>query len=247
VRLTVVGCSGSIPGPESPASCYLLEHDGTRILLDLGNGSLGSLARFTDIHAIDAVLISHVHADHCIDLTSAYVARRYAPGGPRPRLPVIGPKGIAGRIARAYGSSTSSMGRVFSFSEFDGAAIQIGPFEVSTALMRHPVECHAMRVSASGRTLAYSGDTGPNQALVEVSAGADLALFEASCLDGEPVPADLHLTARQAGEHAAAAGADRLLLTHLVPWNDPQLSLAQGSAAFPGETILAATGLSVLI
>ena len=103
MKLTVIGCSGSYPGPESPASCYLLEadHDGRtwRIVLDLGNGALGALHRYADPLTIDAVLLSHLHADHCIDLTSYYVLRKYHPGGALPRIPVWGPQGVARRMA----------------------------------------------------------------------------------------------------------------------------------------------------
>ena len=77
MRLTVVGCSGSFPGPDSAASCYLVEADGFRVLLDLGNGALGPLQRYADIYAVDAVLVSHLHSDHFIDLCSYYVALRY--------------------------------------------------------------------------------------------------------------------------------------------------------------------------
>ena len=106
MRLTVVGCSGSYPGPDSPASCYLLEadHDGRtwRILLDLGSGALGPLHRYADPLAIDGVFLSHLHADHCLDLCGYHVLRRYHPDGPQPRVPVWGPHGTADRMARAY-------------------------------------------------------------------------------------------------------------------------------------------------
>ena len=96
MRLTVVGCSGSYPGPESPASCYLVqaEHEGRTwsILLDLGNGALGALHRYVDPLAFDAVFLSHLHADHCIDMTSYYVLRKYHPDGEQPPLPVWGPR-----------------------------------------------------------------------------------------------------------------------------------------------------------
>ena len=124
MRLTVVGCSGSYPGPESAASCYLLEaeHDGRtwRIVLDLGNGALGQLHRYADPLAIDAVLVTHLHADHCLDLCGYYVLRKYHPSGPQPRIPVWGPEGTAERMARAYGTllermlaGATGMGREF--------------------------------------------------------------------------------------------------------------------------------------
>ena len=97
VRLTIIGCSGSFPGPDSPASCYLMEADGFRLLLDLGNGALGPLQRHTGLYDIDAVCLSHLHADHCLDLTAYWVARTYAPDGAPPRIPVLGPAGTAQR------------------------------------------------------------------------------------------------------------------------------------------------------
>src|SRR5699024_10546946 len=105
MRLTVVGCSGSYPGPGSPASCYLVEaeHDDRtwRILLDLGSGALGALHNHIDPLSVDAVFLSHLHADHCMDLCGYYVMRKYHPNGPQPRIPVWGPPGTAARMARA--------------------------------------------------------------------------------------------------------------------------------------------------
>ena len=102
MKLTVVGCSGSFPGPDSPASCYLLEHDGYSILLDLGNGAIGPLANYIDIDEVNAVLLSHLHIDHCADVGPLYVSRRYHPEGMRDRIPVIGPQGLEARIINLY-------------------------------------------------------------------------------------------------------------------------------------------------
>ena len=85
MRLTVVGCAGSFPGPDNPASCYLLEADGFRLVIDFGNGSLGALQKYSGLFDIDAVCLSHLHADHCVDLYSYSVARTYSPAGPQPR------------------------------------------------------------------------------------------------------------------------------------------------------------------
>jgi ribonuclease BN (tRNA processing enzyme) len=243
VRLTVIGCSGSFPGPSSPASCYLIEHDGFRLLLDLGNGALGALQRYISIDEIDAIMLSHLHADHCLDMCGLYVAQRYHPAGPRAAIPVWGPKGTAARLARAYDlARDEGMGAEFDFHDLVEGVHEVGPFAVTAARVNHPVEAYGLRVATDGRAIVYSGDTGECPALVELSRGADVALIEASCLDCAPAP-DVHLTARQAAEHARSAGAGVLVLTHLVPWNDPEQTLAEAREAFDGEVMLAASGL----
>jgi ribonuclease BN (tRNA processing enzyme) len=243
VRLTVIGCSGSFPGPSSPASCYLIEHDGFRLLLDLGNGALGTLQRHISIDDIDAIMLSHLHADHCLDMCGLYVAQRYHPDGPRPSIPVWGPKGTAARLARAYDlTDDDGMRAEFDFRDLVEGVHEVGPFAVTAARVNHPVEAYGLRVAAAGRAIAYSGDTGECPALVELSREADITLMEASCLEGAPAP-DVHLTARQAAQHAQAAGAGVLVLTHLVPWNDPEQTLAEAREAFDGEVVLASSGL----
>ncbi len=251
MRLTVIGCSGSFPGPDSPASCYLVEQGGFSVLLDLGNGALGPLQRHADIRALDAILLSHLHADHCLDMTSLYVARRYHPDGPPARsVAVHGPRGTRDRIADAYrtqrGEHGPDLAGIFTFADFvEGGSVGVGPFTVRVARVAHPVPAYALRLEAGGRALVYSGDTGPCPALVELSDGADLALYEASCLSGRDNPPDLHMTAAQAAEQASAAGVPSLVLTHLVPWNDPQESWAEARARFDGELALAAPGMVV--
>jgi ribonuclease BN (tRNA processing enzyme) len=249
VRLTVIGCAGSFPGPGSAASCYLVEHDGTSIVLDLGNGALGPLSAHTDIRALDAIVLSHLHADHCMDLTSLYVARKYHPQGPPPPVPVHGPAGTRQRIADAYRAAADEpdpeLDRVFRFVDHAPDPVRIGSLTLRVARVAHPVPAYALRVEAGGRSLVFSGDTAPSQALVELARGADLALFEASFLTGPTNPRGLHLTGREAGEHAAAAGVPRLLLTHLVTWNEPDASFAEARASYDGELALAAPGMVV--
>jgi ribonuclease BN (tRNA processing enzyme) len=101
--MTIVGCAGSFPGPDSAASCYLIEADGFRLVLDLGNGALGALQRYCGLDDVDAVCLSHQHADHCIDMCAYLVARAYHPQGPRPRLPVYAPAATGERLSRALG------------------------------------------------------------------------------------------------------------------------------------------------
>jgi ribonuclease BN (tRNA processing enzyme) len=244
--ITMIGCSGSFPGPDSPASCYLVESGGFRLLLDLGNGALGALQRHAGLGDIDAVVLSHLHGDHCLDMCAYAVARTYGPDGPLPPIPVYGPAGTADRLARAQGTNLGSgMQQAFTFETLQPGTRQIGPFEVTAGHVNHPVETFGFRLAADGQVLAYSADTGESASLVQLAHSADLLLCEASFLDGQPNPPDMHLTGRQAGEHAARAGAGGLLLTHLVPWNDQRVVLAEASAAFSGPAWLASPGATV--
>lgn len=249
MRLTVIGCSGSYPSAASAASCYLVEHDGSSLVLDLGSGALGPLAAAVDLAAIDAVLLSHLHADHCLDLTGMYVYRAYHPDGPRSPLPVHGPSGTQRRIADAYrtrpGEAVRGLDTVYRFIDHIEQPLRIGPFTVTVVRVAHPVPAYALRVEAGGRSLVYSGDTGPTPALVRLATDCDVALFEASFRANEHNPPDLHLTGVQAGLAATEARAGRLILTHLVAWNDPRATLVDGRNGFDGDVALAAPGMVV--
>jgi ribonuclease BN (tRNA processing enzyme) len=245
MHVTVIGCSGSFPGPDSPASCYLLEAEGFRLLLDLGNGALGVLQRHADLFSIDAICVSHLHADHCIDLGVYWVARQYVPGGPRPPIPVHGPRGTADRVIRTLelGDDQVSQSQPrFDFRDLETGTVEIGPFRITADHMNHPVETFGFRVEHAGWRLAYSADTGESDALVRLATGADLLLCEASFVDGPGNPPNLHLTARQAAEHAARAGVGQLVLTHLVPWNDQERTRSEASGVYRGPLSLAVSG-----
>src|ERR1022692_3454921 len=241
--MTIVGCAGSFPGPDSPASCYLIEADGFRLVLDLGNGALGSLQRYCGLDDVDAICLSHQHADHCIDMCASLVARTHHPQGPRPRLPVYAPANTAERLTRAVGLDPGpGMTEAFDFVTLVPGTMEIGPLRVTTARMNPPVETYAFRLEHAGHVLAYSADTGPCDELPVLASGADLLLCEASFLDGSDLAADLHLTARQAGEHAARAAVGELVLTHLVAWNDPSRTQEEAAGAFGGKLSIAAAG-----
>jgi len=243
VQVTIVGWSGSFPGLQSPASCYLIEADGFRLVLDLGNGAVGALQRYTALGDVDAICVSHLHGDHCLDLIGYSVFQNYHPDGPRPRIPVYGPAGAQDRLTRALDSEHLGMADAFDFATLTPGTTEIGPVRVTAGHMDHPIETFGFRFEHAGRAVAYSADTGPTGELVKIAAGADVLLCEASFLDGPDLPTGLHLTARQAAEHAAKADAGELVLTHLVPWNDPEISFAQASAAFAGPIKLASSGL----
>lgn len=247
MRLTVIGCSGSFPGPDSPASCYLVEaeEDGRtwRLLLDLGSGALGRLQTHVDPLAVDAVLLSHLHPDHWFDMSGYYVLRKYHPDGPQPRIPVYGPRGTAERMAAGYGlAARPGMTEEFDFYEYDGRAVRVGPLAVDVARVVHPVEAYAMRVSHAGRSMVYSGDTAACDALVELARDTDLLLAEASFREGEDNPVDLHMTGKEAAETAVRAGARRLVLTHIPPWYERRSALEEAEQVYDGPLDLARCG-----
>jgi ribonuclease BN (tRNA processing enzyme) len=156
---------------------------------------------------------------------------------------VFGPKGIADQCARAYGlAQDSGMSGEFEFHEYDDRPIHLGPFTIRAARLVHPITAYGLRVESEGRTLVYSGDTGPCQELVDLAAGTDLLLCEAAFVESGDNPADLHLTGKQAGAAAAEAGACRLVLTHIPPWHAPEIPLAEAREAYDGPLEAAVTG-----
>jgi ribonuclease BN (tRNA processing enzyme) len=235
MKLTVLGCSGSTPGPDSAASGYLVESDGFRLVLDLGSGTFGALQRYVAPTAVDAVIISHLHPDHCLDLTGYYVALSYGPERPSRRIPVIGPAGTRQRLEAAYDPASRQIDMAKQFDFRHPQAGQLGPFEVAYARMNHPVETYAVRLSTAVGVLAYSADTGESDALVTLARGADVLLCEASFGPGEPYVPKLHLSGRQAGEHAARSGVDRLLVTHVPPWGSREVAVSEAATAFDGS------------
>jgi len=240
--MTIVGCAGSFPGPDSAASCYLIDTGSYRLVVDLGNGALGALQHYCELTDIDAICLSHLHADHCLDMCGYSVFQNYHPEGPRRPVPVYGPAGTAERLSRALGSDHPGMAEAFEFHALSVGTFEIGPLRLATAHMNHPVETFGFRIEHGGKVLAYSADTGPSDELVSLAANADVLLCEASFLEGPDLPPDLHLTARQAAEHATRADVGQLVLTHLVAWNDPSRSLAEAAAAFGGSLSLASPG-----
>lgn len=243
MRLTVLGCAGSFPGPESACSAYLVEADGFRLLIDFGSGSLSALQRYAGLDAVDAILLTHLHGDHMLDACGYVVVRRYAPGGPRPALPVYAPAGAPDRIAAAYSADEGPIDDVYTFYGLRPGTFPIGPLTVTVDRVNHPVETYGVRLEHGGGVLSYSSDTAPCESVLRLAQGADLFLCEASYLDGVDNPPDLHLTGREAGEVASKAGVGRLLLTHLVSaWGSESVTYEAAASAFAGPVEIVRPG-----
>jgi ribonuclease BN (tRNA processing enzyme) len=235
MRLTVLGCAGSFPGPESACSAYLVEAEGYRLLIDFGSGSLSALQRYSDMNKIDAIILTHLHCDHMLDACTYVVVRRYDPSGSLPPVPVYAPLGASERISAAYSQDSESVEDVYTFYGLQPGTFPIGPFTITVDRVNHPIETYGVRIEQGGRVLAYSSDTAPCEALLRLAAGADLFLCEASYLDGADNPPGLHLTGGEAGEAATKADVGKLLLTHLVPaWVSEASIVDAAVAAFAG-------------
>lgn len=231
MRLTVVGCAGSAPGPDSTCSCYLVEAEDFRLLLDLGPGSSGPLQRYVAPEAIDLVILSHAHSDHFADLSQIPRLREETTTTP---LRVIGPSDMPDWLPAHPDIFTASAATAEPFA--------VGSMRVRLARVEHG-ECWATRIDDA---LCYTADSEPCAALDDLAAGCRVLLAEASGLD-EDGPLPRHLTAGDAGRLAARSGSRLLILTHLRPWQDHRRLLAEAAAIAGCPVILAQPGLRVAL
>lgn len=245
MRIHVIGCSGSFAGPDGAASSYLIEQEDTegrlwRILMDLGSGAFGPLQSVIDPAELDAVIISHLHPDHYLDLTGLEVFWAYHERDDLPQLPIHAPAPLPDRISAVLGREGDVPDGVdcvpFAHHALsDHQQFTIGPFDIEVRRVVHPVEAYGFRITAGGDVLAYSGDTDACDALDELAQGADLFLCEAGYIEGRDDRfTGVHLTGRRAGESAARAGARHLALTHIPAWTDPAIPLAEARAVHSG-------------
>ena len=245
MRLTVLGAQGTWPGPGGECCGYLVTHDGFNLWLDAGTGTFAKLQEHVGVEEVGAIAISHGNADHFIDIIPAFYARHYGGMG-EPDLPFFSPEGftdLASLLVSENGRNV--MGEAFAFTEaHDGTVFEIGPFRITPYEMTHiGVRSLGYRIEADGATLAYTGDTGPCDAAIELARGADLFLCEASYQNGQELTY-FHLSAAQAAEHAVKADVGRLVLTHLLPSLDGGRSRDEAAAVFRGAVAVAAPASS---
>jgi ribonuclease BN (tRNA processing enzyme) len=244
MKMTVLGSSASTPTRTNPASGFLVAHQDTTLWMDAGTGTFMELARLTDPGRLDAVVISHMHVDHCSDLFGLYGYLAYGPseGGP---IPVYLPRGGAKMFVDFAGAGDGHVFHdVLEFTEVgphDKA--QVGPLSLSFGTSVHSVPANVTRIESPDRTLVYTGDAGPGGDLFEMASGADVFLSEAK-LSGirDKDTYAYHLTAREAGEIASWAGAGHLVLTHLPHTIDPEQAIDEASAHFSGPVSYATPG-----
>ncbi|MDO5671663.1 MAG: MBL fold metallo-hydrolase [Actinomycetaceae bacterium] len=251
MKVTIVGCTGSMAGPDSPASCYLVQapwrdpvsgQERTySIVLDLGSGAFGALQRHMDPKELDAVVFSHLHPDHMVDISGLYVYRRWYPQGRLPSIDVWGPQGTAQRIKAVDGGGEGEdYTQDFTCHDIhDQLTWRLGPFMIQAFSATHPVEAYCLRITqigegdSPGKVLAYSGDTDSCEGLLSAAQDADLFLCEVGFASGQ-VDRGIHLDGTRAGTAAREAQVKRMLATHIQVWADKEALARVIDAEFSG-------------
>jgi ribonuclease BN (tRNA processing enzyme) len=243
VKLTVIGGTGGYPGRGQPCSGYLVEADGFTLLIDPGYGVAMALTT-KDAPPFQAVLVSHGHPDHCADLNPILRARAWS-DVPLPPLPIYAGADALDAVLALDRPEVVAGSFVIHQLE-SGVEVTIGPFQVRAALLPHPRPNLGFRLTASGRSLVYTGDCGPSEDLVALADGADLFLAEASYADTVlPEIVGALSSAADVGHEAARARVKHLVLTHLMPRTDEVEAVAAAARSFTGPVSVARPGLVV--
>jgi ribonuclease BN (tRNA processing enzyme) len=236
VKVTVLGSAGSHPGNGRACSSYLVSAGDHHLLLDCGNGSVANLLDVVDPAALDAVIISHLHPDHFVDLYGLHYVLRFHPTGAK-KVDVYAPKGAQDLMTSLLlGESAGSfVAHLPMHVAAAGDRYDIGPFAVELFAANHPIETLASRITIDGRIIAYSGDSAPTSALVTCALDADLFICDATWVSRDaPFPEGVHMTGTQAGMHAAEAGVERLMVTHVFPQRQPEQVAADAETVYDG-------------
>jgi ribonuclease BN (tRNA processing enzyme) len=259
MRITVLGKSPAWQDAGGACSGYLIQDGETSVLLDCGNGVFGKLRQHLDYTELDGALITHLHADHMLDLVPYSYALTYAPrqqpvpvppwpGTDAPARPELqappGARDVFRRLAGSWGAE-DLIEAAFDLTEYDPARkARLGSFEFRFREVPHFVTTYAVdvRSRADRSRFTFSADCSPNEALLEIAGDTDLLLIEATLPRPERTGVRGHLTPKEAGEHAAAAGAKRVVLTHISDELDATWARKQAESAYSGPVDVAADG-----
>lgn len=218
--------------------------------VDAGSGTLAQLQRHVRLDELDAIWISHLHADHSADLLTAYYGALYADIQLAAPIPLYGPPGIADRLAHflTNTSTRSPVESAFAVEElYDGHQVRVGALTLTSRTVAHGIPAFALRVEAAGRSLVYSGDTAPCPGLTSLAEGCDVLLCEAESAQAPSAGEQVHHTPEDTGDTARAARAGRLIVTHVGYFLTPQQAVARASTRFDGDIDYAAPGATFLV
>ncbi|WP_018803239.1 MBL fold metallo-hydrolase [Salinispora arenicola] len=245
LQFTVLGCATPYPSVDNPCSGYLVSGGGARVWVDAGSGTLAQLQRHVRLDELDAIWVSHLHADHSADLLTAYYGALYADIQLAAPIPLYGPPGIADRLAHFLTNTAtrSPIESAFAVEELhDGHRVAVGALTLTGHAVAHGIPAFALRVDVGGRSLAYSGDTAPCPGLTSLARGCDVLLCEAESAQAPSEGERVHHTPEDAGDTARVAEARRLIVTHIGRFLTPQQAVARASTRFDGPIDFAAPG-----
>lgn len=251
MRLTVLGKSPAFADAGGACSGYLVQEGATTLLMDIGNGVFGKLRAAVDYTTVGAVVVSHMHADHCLDLVPFAYALIYPPDGAAREEPVrlMVPEGGRDQLRRVAGTwgGEKLIEEAFALEEYAGGAVlDVGDLRVRTQPVPHYLpHTNALELSAPGAgsgRITYGADHGPADGLIDFAQGTDVLMLEATLRTPEPSGPRGHITAREAGEHGRRAAARRLVVTHVSDLIDPAWVRSEAEAGFGGPVTIAAEG-----
>jgi len=247
VRITVLGKSPAWQDANGACSGYLVEGGGQVVLLDCGPGVFAKLRGVMAYEDVDAVLISHLHADHILDLVPFASGLRYRPwDGPAPRPRLIAPPGAAeafASVCSGAGMTADHLELAFDLTLYDPAqALVVGGLEVRFQPVPHYIPANAVELTDGAGRFTFGADCGPSEELIAFADGTDLLMLEATLPEPEPPDDRGHLTPFEAGEHAARANAKRLVLTHFTEDLGRDWVLSEAARAFAGPVHAAQEG-----
>lgn len=242
MKITVIGCWGGFPKANEASSGYLISEDGFQLLIDCGSGVLSKLQNYTKPAELDAVILSHYHADHIADigvLQHALLIDSFTMKTRKEPLPIYGHQESEEFSTLTYKNITA--GVAYPPSE----EIQIGPFKATFLKTNHSVPCFAMRLEANSHTIVYTADTAYKEEMIEFAKGADILLAESNFYKGMDAASAGHMTSEEAGMIAQKAGVRTLVLTHLPHFGDINQLKEEAAQLFKGITVLARENLKI--
>ena len=245
LTLTPVGVGAAYARPGEAQSAYLVASGDTCVCFDLGGGALNRLQTLVAPERLSAIVISHLHADHCVDLLSLRVYMGWGPGRGS-RIRVVGPAGLRD-VLWGFAGDNGWDGIGFETLDEPGGAMDIGALRLTWAEVPHTSPTFALRIDDGAQSITYGADCGPNDALVALASQTDVLVAECSLGVGVSGGGAIHLSATDAGTLARRAGARRLLLTHCYPEHDRDMVLAEASEAFGGPVAWARQGERVVV
>lgn len=236
MKITVIGCWGGYPAKNEASSGYLLEYEDYRVLIDCGSGVLSQLQNHMDPHDLDAVVLSHYHADHIADigvLQHALLIQKMM-GNPKTTLPIYGHDLDEAEFKKlTYKDITKGVAYT------DDKPLIIGPFTFTFLKTKHSVPCFAMRIEIDGQSIVYTGDSAYMEEMADFAMDANLLLCESNFYGDMEASKAGHMTSREAGRIAQKANVKLLMLTHLPHFGDLSKLKEEAGEIFKREITIA--------